>query len=113
MEDLIITEKFMTKEVSYDPSLDAYTDVVFFPKKLALATELYKTHALPKKKKINKRGVRVQSRSKNLTNLQAELLSIYALNASEKQMLKLKDFLAQLFSNEQDKVESKEAEIAQ
>jgi hypothetical protein len=109
MKEMAQAEKFVPAEVMYDPDLDAYTDVVLFPKKLAIATELYKKYVLPaQEKNIPPRN---QSEPKSMTNLQAELLSIYAFEASEKQMLQLKKFLSQLFKDERKQLEDNEIEM--
>ena len=94
MKDNNAFEKFVPREVTYDPSLDAYTDVVLFPEKLARAQELLENCIVPNKKtRISKTIL-----TPPLTDLQKELLQAYTLEPSEQQMAALKAFLAQLFS---------------
>lgn len=87
------SEKFTSSESKYDPSLDAYTDVVLFPKKLEEATELYKRLILPYQKEKPKKR-----KKKNLSPLQNELLMVYTFDPTEQQMQELKAFLQQLFA---------------
>jgi hypothetical protein len=65
------------------------------PEKMQRAIAFFEKNGLPpdveRTKKRKKTG---------LTPLQAELLSVYAINPSEQQMLQLKDFLGQLFKDE-------------
>jgi hypothetical protein len=95
MNNVSATKKFMPNEVKYDPALDVYNDVVLFPKKVELATEHFKQYALPHLKKQTKK-----SKKSTRTALQNELLIVYNFDPTEEQMLKLKAFLAQLFTDE-------------
>jgi hypothetical protein len=90
-------KKFAPAKITYDPSLDAYTNVVLFPKKLAEATAFIEKHGLPERFMTPKKRVKESSKPP-LTNLQKELLEIYALEPTDEQMTALKDFLAQLFA---------------
>jgi hypothetical protein len=106
MKEMMQTEKFVPTEVVYDPDLDAYTDVVLFPKKLAIATEIYEKYVITNRE--NPTIERSLPLPQKMTNLQVELLSVYAFEASEKQMSQLKKFLYQLFKDEFKKGEIKE-----
>jgi hypothetical protein len=83
MNNTSSSKKLVSSESKYDPSLDAYTDEVFFPQKVEEATELYKRLVLPYQKQKGKKPF--------LTALQNELLNIYTFE--------LKAFLAQLFAD--------------
>ncbi len=95
MNSISMTEKFTPIEPTYDPALDAYTDVVLFPKKVEMATEHFKKYALPHFKKLAKK-----TKKPPLTPLQAELLATYTFEATESQMQQLKAFLQELFSEQ-------------
>jgi hypothetical protein len=95
MNNISATKKFTPNEVTYDPALDVYTDVVLFPKKVELATEHFKQYALPHLKKQAKK-----SKKSTRSALQNELLIVYNFDPTEEQMLQLKAFLAQLFTDE-------------
>lgn len=89
-----LSEQFKSSESKYDPSLDAYTDVVLFPKKVEEATELYKRLVLPHQIKKRKK-----KKKKSLSPLQNELLTVYTFDPTEQQMQELKAFLQQLFAD--------------
>jgi hypothetical protein len=91
MNNTSSSKKLVSSESKYDPSLDAYTDEVFFPQKVEEATELYKRLVLPYQKQKGKKPF--------LTALQNELLNIYTFEPTEEEMLQLKAFLAQLFAD--------------
>jgi hypothetical protein len=109
MKEIAQTEKFVPTEVMYDPDLDAYADTVLFPKKLAIATEIYEKYVVREKGKTIRQ--RNQQSPKSMTNIQAELLSVYAFEASEKQMSQLKNFLSQLFKDERKQSGANEIEM--
>jgi hypothetical protein len=80
-------------EVEIDPQIKAHSNL--FPEKMQRAIAFFEKNGLPpdvERTKKRKKAV--------LTPLQAELLSVYAINPSEQQMLQLKDFLGQLFKDE-------------
>ena len=85
--------------VKYDPNLDDYVknNPNPFPKKLAEATAFIEKHGLPERLMSPKKS-KQKNDSPPLTDLQKELLEVYALQPSEQQMVALKAFLAQLFS---------------
>jgi hypothetical protein len=100
------SEKFTSSESKYDPSLDAYTDVILFPKKVEMATEHFKKYALPHLKKQTKK-----TKKKSLSPLQNELLTVYSFDPTEQQMQELKAFLQQLFADKMN--EGKEKQVAE
>ena len=90
MNNITLSKKFTYSESKYDPSLDAYTDVVLFPQKVELATEHFKKYVLPHLEKKPKK-----SKKKSLSPLQNELLMVYTFDPTEQQMQELKAFLQQ------------------
>lgn len=108
MNNISTTKKFTPNEVTYDPTLDAYNDVVLFPKKVELATEHFKKYALPHLKKQTKK-----SKKPTRSVLQNELLIVYNFDPTEEQMLQLKTFLAQLFADKLNELKiNQEVEMA-
>ena len=95
----------------YDPNLDDYVknNPNPFPKKLAEATAFVEKHGLPERFMPSKKSKQKKD-TLPLTNLQKELLEVYALEPSEQQMAALKAFLAQLFSKTTSS-QTNEAEI--
>jgi hypothetical protein len=90
----ITTEKYSPIQPKYDPTLDAYTDVVLFPKKMESAIETIQKYDLPPALK------RARKRKKSTVSaLQNELLTIFDFDPTEEQLLKLKAFLSQLFAD--------------
>ena len=105
MKNTVSTEKFTVKEVKYDPSLDAYTNVSLFPKKMELALATIKKHGLPD-------HVRQTHRLKKPARsvLQNELLTVFALDPTAQQMQELTTFLYQLFGEQLKAAKTEEEE---
>jgi hypothetical protein len=67
-------------------------------RKMAIAVAFIEEHGLPEDLKTSKKTKKKKIQTPPLTALQKELLDIYTLEPTEQQMLELKAFLEQLFS---------------
>jgi hypothetical protein len=91
MNNLIETSDNLVTQI--DPRLDEYNDKILFPEKVEKAKAIINKVGLPKGKvKATKR-----TKLKPFTSLQKELLSIYALEPTAKEMEELKAFMHNLF----------------
>lgn len=107
MKNTAAAEKFTPREAEYDPSLDVYTNVSLFPKKMEQAAATIKKYGLPPHIK------RVEKNKKSaVSTLQNELLTVFSLDPSEQQMQELKAFLYQLFGEQINKTKQKEEMVA-
>jgi hypothetical protein len=77
---------------TFDPNMKVPRNPA--PEKMARAIAFFEKNGLPPDVKQTKKR-----KKPSLTPLQTELLSVYAINPSEQQMLQLKDFLGQLFKD--------------
>jgi hypothetical protein len=82
-----------TSNITIDPRLDAYNEIILFPEKVKDAKSVIQKVGLPKENMLLKK----QPKLKRLTTLQKELLSIYALEPDPKEMEKVKAFMIELF----------------
>jgi hypothetical protein len=89
---------------TYDPSLDAEekNNPNPFPEKMAMAIEFIEMHGLPPHIKHTKKSKKKVQ--------QAEVLTVFSVDPSEKKMQQLKDFLHELFGDELVKLEVKHKE---
>lgn len=87
--------------VKYDPSLDdeEKKNPNPFPEKMAMTVAFIEQHGLPPEVKRTKKWKK-QHKKTALSPLQAELLTVFAIDPSDKQMQQLKDFLHQLFGEQ-------------
>ena len=83
-----------TSNIKIDPNMKPAKPSA---RKAAMAKELLEKYAVPDQVVPSKKS-KQKNDSLPLTNLQKELLEVYALEPSEQQMAALKAFLAQLFS---------------
>ncbi len=87
---------------TYDPSLDddEKNNPNPFPEKMAMAVEFIEKHGLPPHIKHTKKAHRSAQ--------QTEVLTVFSVDPTEKQMQQLKDFLHQLFGEGITKLEVKQ-----
>ena len=85
----------------YDPSLDddEKRNPNPFPQKMARAIAFFEKNGLPPGVERSKKYIKKRKKP-TLSTLQNELLKVFAIEPTEKQMLELKDFLYQLFGDE-------------
>jgi hypothetical protein len=91
MNNLIETSD--NTHIQIDPRLDEYNDKILFPEKVEKAKAVMSKVGLPKGKSKTVK----HTKSKPFTSLQKELLSIYALEPTAKEMEELKVFMHNLF----------------
>jgi hypothetical protein len=97
--------------VKYDPSLDdeEKKNPNPFPEKMAATVAFIEQHGLPPEVKRTKKWKK-KHKEPSLSALQTELLTVFAIEPSVKQMQQLKDFLHQLFGEQlhKEKAEAKQ-----
>lgn len=94
-----------SSHIKYDPSLDTEekNNPNPFPEKMELALATIEKYGLPPHIK------RTKKREKpHYSTRQTEVLTVFSIDPTEKQMEQLKDFLHQLFGNELIKLEVKQ-----
>jgi hypothetical protein len=89
--------------IEVDKRLNSYSNKLLFPQKLERANMFIEKHGLPKEIK----SLVKQRKEKKLTPVQKELLHVFAIEPTEEQMLQLKIFLSNLFSENLKKMKSK------
>lgn len=91
--------------ITYDPSLDdeEKNNPNPFPEKMALAIATIEKYGLPPHIKRTKKAEKALH-----STLQTEVLTVFSIDPTEKQMQQLKDFLHQLFGKELVKFEVKQ-----
>ncbi len=80
------------ENIEIDPNIKVHPNP--FPEKTARAIAFIEKNGLPPQTEKTKK-----SKKSSRSSLQNELLSIYAFEPTEEQMLQLKAFLAQLFAD--------------
>jgi hypothetical protein len=86
-------------KVQVDKELNAYSNKVFFPKKVERANQFLEKFGLPQQVEDD-----LALQKDNLTALQKALLKFYVQEPTEEQLGQLNDFLSQLFTENREKI---------